>query len=388
MRNAREKPPSYMKYYTKSSRRQEAAADRRLKPSAIAAELTTGRAPPAQPAAPRIIGFTNMEDHTAALKTSVAMTVPLFQPAPSVICFQSYEAFGVHEQLLYFRNNDSVARRIQVLQPDSAFFEVFRRHDQRRERAQAEQGRRGHGGLLQGRLRLEEVREYRVELVCCTERERFVVPVVAYGLRPVLSFPDEIIFSTTPVKHASAKSFTVRNVGTAPADFRLACSNAAFTATPANGRLEVGATAMIEVGFAPLRSVDYEGELLVDYGGGEVAEVSLYGVAENVDVRLSSSAAVVEPAYIGLSSRRTVKIVNDSDVPVRFCWRALCSPEEDHAQREKRTAALRGEQADEERALDVSPGQKRHRATRAATTTSAATTMGPRRRRRASRSRP
>ena len=356
MRNAREKPPSYMKYYTKSSRRQEAAADRRLKPSAIMAELTTGRAPPAQPAAPRIIGFTNMEDHTAALKTSVAMTVPLFQPAPSVVCFQSYEAFGVHEQLLYFRNNDSVARRIQVLQPDSAFFEVSGAMTSVGSALKQSKVAAGMEVCFRVVFKPEEVREYRVELVCCTERERFVVPVVAYGLRPVLSFPDEIIFSTTPVKHASAKSFTVRNVGTAPADFRLACSNAAFTATPANGRLEVGATAMIEVGFAPLRSVDYEGELLVDYGGGEVAEVSLYGVAENVDVRLSSSAAVVEPAYIGLSSRRTVKIVNDSDVPVRFCWRALCSPEEDHAQREKRTATLRGEQADEERALDVSPG--------------------------------
>ena len=33
-----------------------------------------------------------------------------------------------------------------------------------------------------------------------TERERFVVPVTGYGSRGVLDFPDDIHFSSSPVK--------------------------------------------------------------------------------------------------------------------------------------------------------------------------------------------
>ena len=39
-----------------------------------------------------------------------------------------------------------------------------------------------------------------MELVCTTERERFVVPVRAVGVRALLDFPDEIHFPSSPVK--------------------------------------------------------------------------------------------------------------------------------------------------------------------------------------------
>ena len=42
------------------------------------------------------------------------------------------------------------------------------------------------------KFRPQEVREYKVDLVCCTEREKFVVPVHALGLRPVLNLPDTV----------------------------------------------------------------------------------------------------------------------------------------------------------------------------------------------------
>ena len=42
--------------------------------------------------------------------------------------------------------------------------------------------------------------DYDFELVCVTEREKFLVPVHAIGARALLDFPDEVHFSAAPVK--------------------------------------------------------------------------------------------------------------------------------------------------------------------------------------------
>ena len=42
--------------------------------------------------------------------------------------------------------------------------------------------------------------DYNFELVCVTEREKFIVPVKAIGARALLDFPDEVHFSASPVK--------------------------------------------------------------------------------------------------------------------------------------------------------------------------------------------
>ena len=42
--------------------------------------------------------------------------------------------------------------------------------------------------------------DYAHELVCVTEREKFVIPVRGIGRRGVVDFPDEIHFPTAPVK--------------------------------------------------------------------------------------------------------------------------------------------------------------------------------------------
>lgn len=42
--------------------------------------------------------------------------------------------------------------------------------------------------------------DYTHELICITEREKFLVPVKAIGARAILDFPDEVNFGTCPVK--------------------------------------------------------------------------------------------------------------------------------------------------------------------------------------------
>ena len=106
------------------------------------------------------------------------------------------------------------------------------------------------------------LQDYHLELVCTTERERFVVPVRAVGVRALLDFPDDINFPASPVKvcvyvyhyvghficqnfacvqYPSSKTILVRSVGDQEAQFalhtkryKLYCHNAHRTATGCN----------------------------------------------------------------------------------------------------------------------------------------------------------
>ena len=46
-----------------------------------------------------------------------------------------------------------------------------------------------------------------------TEREKFVVPIVAVGKRSMIDFPDLIDFGHCPVKYLSQKPVIIRNLG-------------------------------------------------------------------------------------------------------------------------------------------------------------------------------
>lgn len=48
---------------------------------------------------PRIVEFVNLEDNTAAVSSTVRIDEPLFQPYPSKIVFERYEAFGEQQKV-------------------------------------------------------------------------------------------------------------------------------------------------------------------------------------------------------------------------------------------------------------------------------------------------
>lgn len=64
-------------------------------------------------------------------------------------------------------------------------------------------------------------KDYTHELVCITEREKFVIPVRAVGPRAVLDFPDVVDFHHGLVKHSNSKTLLIRNVGTRDGKFQL-----------------------------------------------------------------------------------------------------------------------------------------------------------------------
>ncbi|KAH8070819.1 hypothetical protein JL721_4732 [Aureococcus anophagefferens] len=251
----------------------------------------SGHAPKsfAQPKAMEPIELLCLEDNTTQVHSSVGIDTPLFQPYPTEVRFRDYAPFSCIERTLRFRNNDHVARRIKVLQPKSPYF--------------------------------EEVREYKVDLVCCTEREKFIVP----------------------------------NIGACTAVFKLSCDTPEiFQASPSESITQVGQMATLELSFTPQKVEPYSGTLLVEFLGDEtrVVTVALKGIAEDVDVHLSANSVALEPAYVSLSSQTTFRIRNASEIPVLFSWKQFSNMAEQEAERSRLHSDLERMQQLEEAHLE------------------------------------
>ena len=57
------------------------------------------------------------------------------------------------------------------------------------------------------------MQDYNYQVMCKTITEQYVVPIFARGPRPILDFPDEIVFPVVAVKGDVTKTILVRNVG-------------------------------------------------------------------------------------------------------------------------------------------------------------------------------
>ena len=104
---------------------------------------------------------------------------------------------------------------MKVTQEDSPYFKIIAPHNV---------GHKVGPGLpttFKIQFRAEEKRDYSHEVVCITEREKFIVPIRAIGSRAILDFPDDVNFQQSPVKYASSKTLLVRNVGNKEAKFTL-----------------------------------------------------------------------------------------------------------------------------------------------------------------------
>ncbi|KAJ1445550.1 hypothetical protein M885DRAFT_473458 [Pelagophyceae sp. CCMP2097] len=285
-----------------------------------------------------------LEDNTTQINSSVGIDTPLFTPSPDEVHFRDYAPFGCVERTLRFRNNDHVARRIKVLQPKSPYFDVSGPRGRGAEPLKQSKVAPGMEVCFTVTFRPQEVREYKVDLVCCTEREKFIVPVRAFGLQAELSLPAEVDFGVAAVKSSKPRSLLVQNVGACAASYRLSCTPAhIFDARPAEGAAGVGQMATLELAFTPQRAQAYEGTLFVEFLSADsprVVAVALRGVAEDVDVHLSTVALQLEPAYVSLSSQRTFKVRNASEIPVRFAWKQFADLGDQEAERRRLHADL------------------------------------------------
>lgn len=99
-----------------------------------------------------------------------------------------------------------------------------------------------------------EDKDYFYNLVCVTERERFIVPIIATGSRGLLDFPDEVHFGECPVRAEATRTILVRNIGKKDTKFELQCKQP-FSVYPQQGFLKVLESAQVDIVFNPLVSL-------------------------------------------------------------------------------------------------------------------------------------
>ena len=291
---------------------------------------------------PRIVEFMDVGEFSTHKDTGVSIDLPLFQPFPSEIRFQKFAPQGTYDIPLVLRNIDKVGRRIKVLPSESAYFTLIPQENQA--------GKVAPGMELVYIVRFtpDEYKDYADEIVCITEREKFVIPVRAVGGRAILDFPDKVTFATCPVKFPSTKVLLVRNVGQRAASFSVQAT-APFVISPPTGQLEVGTCTQIEAKFSPQTVGSHSGRAQVHYDTGETVEFELYGAAEDANVRIDKGSITMESTFIGQSSQRTLKIQNRSDVVAHFDWRAAATAIEEEQERDRLAVQL---DDDEDREFD------------------------------------
>ena len=225
--------------------------------------------------------------------------------------------------------------------------------------------------------------DYSCELVCLSEREKFLVSISARGPRACFEFPDGVDFGLQPVRANATEAFLLRNTGVANGRFVLSVPQP-FSVSPSDGALKAGEALQLTFGFNPEQHGEFVEELLVEYDSGERCYARLSGASSDVEVGLERSLLVLEPCYISLLSQvrateqaakpqhqhdhpfhthsstllltihtpppslsqTTLKLHNRSDVKVQFAWKAHRSSREDDSWRMEELLHLDSEGAD------------------------------------------
>ena len=313
---------------------------------------------------PTIIEFLNIHDHTHRVISKVDAETPLFQPFPPELRFHRYEPNKTYEQILWFRNNDYVPRRIKIERPRGGTFSVRRMRGKRGEklREEPEDAGKKTGPLRNGRPGPDpsvgkvapgmevafkvrfvptDTEDYALDLVVATERERFVVPIRCVGNKPALDFPDLVAFESTPAKCSSTATRVVRNVGTKRAAFAFHVPDP-FAAFPSEGVLEVGEALQVRLEFHPERCGTYEAEMEIDCGEGVApAVVGLIGDGCEMRVGLDCGEVEMLPTFVRKRTRRVFRVVNRGDRVARFEVKRLADAFlDDEARRRGRARAF------------------------------------------------
>ncbi|XP_046359897.2 hydrocephalus-inducing protein homolog isoform X3 [Haliotis rufescens] len=295
---------------------------------------------------PRKVELLDMGETSLQKFSQVNIDEPMFQPFPSEIYFQNFEPYETYEIPFVLRNNDKVPRLVKVTQANSPYFQIISPHDV---------GHKVGPGLpttFKIQFMPDEKKDYTHELVCITEREKFIVPVKAIGARGILDFPDEINFPVCPIKYPNSKTLLIRNIGNKDAKFTLTVDKP-FSVSPDIGVLPVKESMQVTVDFQPQQGGDHKADLVLHYDTGEDVFISLYGAAQDSNVRLDKNSIRIESTFISMANERTVTIHNRSDVIAHFHWSGYATQEEEDQHKLMRQIDLdREERTDTDRFLE------------------------------------
>lgn len=174
----------------------------------------------------------------------------------------------------------------------------------------------------------ESIESYEQQLVVVTEREKFIVPLLAVGASAALDLPDSICMPAVASKQTAKHSLLISNVGRRAGSFQLATSNSCFAVTPSKACLAPGETLQLELEFTPSAAGQHAGELQVIYeDSNRTTFTMLSGQGLELNVGLSESQVVFLPTYMGKLSQRSLRVFNHSDTSITFSLRAQPSAE-------------------------------------------------------------
>ena len=280
---------------------------------------------------PKIIEYMNTKDNSVYSNSALPMDKPIFEPIPPVIMFSDFEALKIKSKVLKLRNLDSVTRRVKIVQPETNLFKIVPLTTGNSE-SNYNSGNKVAPGLEISfliKFSPETKTDYKYELTIITEREKFIIPIIAIGKKSLIDFPDLINFGNScPVKYFTEKPVIIHNKGEKTTKWEIRLPDD-FEASKKEGVLDEGRTEQIVLQFYPKQRKYYHsiGRLLYD---GEEAEFELKGNAINGNVYLSKAHLQMEETYISLENRETFKIINKSSVKINFEWRAFSSESEEN----------------------------------------------------------
>nr|XP_056718300.1 hydrocephalus-inducing protein homolog [Euleptes europaea] len=291
---------------------------------------------------PRIIQLLDMSETSHQKFSSLDLDQSLFQPFPSEVIFQNFAPCEIYEVPLILRNNDKIPRLVKVVLQSSPYFQVISPNNVCNKVAP------GMPSTFRILFTPEENKDYLHEVTCITEREKFIVPIRAIGARGILDFPDQLNFSTCPVKYNTQKTLLVRNIGNREARYQIS-TKSPFAVEPSTGTLGVGETTQFTVEFLPQETGNHCEDLVVHYDTGEDIHVRIYGAAADVNVRLEKNSLTIEKTYVTLANQRSVAIHNRSNIIAHFQWKFFATQAEEE---QKKQLLCRSLQVEEESVVD------------------------------------
>lgn len=283
---------------------------------------------------PRIVESWDMKNTTHEVHSVVSVTEPIFQASPRVLVFQDWKPFSIVEKKIFFRNNDKVARKFKIIKTNNPNFQVSVAKNSKGEDLQFSKVAYGMEVMFIVTFTPSEMKDYSIDLVCCSEREKFIVPVRAICAIPQVTLPDELDFGHCHVKGVARRTCQVQNTSQLPVTFTLQSSHAEFSYTDTQVSIEPGAWYQLDVYFRP-RVADHtvRGDIQVEFGPNQRCYIAVLGTGQNSDIFLSDPALIFPPTYVSCTSYKTFIIKNSSDHPVEFEWKAFASQAEEEEEK-------------------------------------------------------
>jgi hydrocephalus-inducing protein len=171
--------------------------------------------------------------------------------------------------------------------------------------------------------------DYQHDLVICTEREKFLVPVSAQGARAVLDLPDCIDFGRScPCRSTSTTTILVSNKGQCSSAFNL-LAYPPFSISPSRAFLNVGETLQLHVSLTPVKTGPVRGWLKAEFENGSESTAILVGSSVEIDVDVSPRDVKFVGTFVTKTTQQYFHIVNRTRQPIRYALKRFASQEEE-----------------------------------------------------------